>query len=121
MISAGTGNAFTFSAVILLILVWVISGPFFGFSDTWQLIANTFTSVVTFVMVFLIQNTQNRDTRATQLKLDELISAMADARNDLIDAENEPEEMVAREKQAIVAEKQRAADRSRNGEPAQHR
>ena len=120
-ISAGTGNAFTFSAAILLILVWAISGPFLGFSDTWQLIANTFTSVVTFLMVFLIQNTQNRDTKATQLKLDELIRAMADARNEFIDAENEPEEMVAREKRAIVAEKQRGADRPSNGEPAQRR
>ncbi len=79
------------------------------------------TTLVTFLMVFLIQNTQNRDAKATHLKLDELIRAVADARNQFIDAEDEPEEQIDREKRAIAAEKHRVAQDSSNREPAQHR
>ena len=70
-----------------IIVVWAATGPLFGFSDTWQLVINTSTTIVTFLMVFLIQNTQNRDAHAMQLKLDELIRAIKSARNSLIDLE----------------------------------
>ena len=73
---------------ILIIVVWLVTGPTFHFSDTWQLIINTATTVVTFLMVFLIQNTQNRDAKAMHLKLDELIRAVKGARNQLVDLEN---------------------------------
>src|SRR5438552_444201 len=74
------GSAWAFVGALVVILVWVLTGPTFHFSDTWQLIINTATTVVTFLMVFLIQNTQNRDTKAVQLKLDELIRAIKSAR-----------------------------------------
>lgn len=81
------GSAWAFCGAVLVILVWVITGPTFHFSDTWQLIINTATTVVTFLMVFLIQNTQNRDAKAVHLKLDELIRALKGARNKLVDLE----------------------------------
>ncbi|HEY8806166.1 MAG TPA: low affinity iron permease family protein, partial [Candidatus Limnocylindria bacterium] len=96
-VSDATGSVWTFALAIALILMWVATGPVFGFSDTWQLMANTFTTLVTFLMVFLIQNTQNRDAKATELKLDELIRAIAGARNKFIGAESEPEERLERE------------------------
>ena len=76
-VAHASGRPFTFVAAILIILVWAITGPMFGFSDTWQLVINTGTTIVTFLMVFLIQNTQNRDGAAIQVKLDELIRASA--------------------------------------------
>lgn len=120
-VSDASGSVWTFTLAVVLIIGWIVSGPMFGFSDTWQLIANTFTTIVTFLMVFLIQNTQNRDAKATQLKLDELIRAVGDARNTLIAAENEPEELLAKQKEMVVAEKHRAPGHSGNGEPAQRR
>jgi low affinity Fe/Cu permease len=79
-------------AAIILVAAWVVTGPVFGFSDTWQLVINSLTSAVTFVMVFLIQSAQNRDTAAIQLKLDELIRATHGATNDLMALERESEE-----------------------------
>jgi low affinity Fe/Cu permease len=82
------GSAWAFAVAVLVILIWIVTGPVFHFSDTWQLIINTATTVVTFLMVFLIQNTQNRDAKAMHLKLDELIRAVQGARNQLVDLEN---------------------------------
>ncbi len=82
------GSHWSFLIAILVVLAWAVTGPLFRFSDTWQLIINTGTTIVTFLMVFLIQNTQNRDARAMHLKLDELISAVKTARNEMIDIEH---------------------------------
>ena len=82
------GTAWAFAGAVLVILVWLLTGPTFHFSDTWQLIINTGTTIVTFLMVFLIQNTQNRDGKAMQLKLDEIIRALKKARNELVDLED---------------------------------
>src|SRR5438874_12029414 len=82
------GSAGAFAGAMLVILVWILTGPTFHFSDTWQLIINTGTTIVTFLMVFLIQNTQNRDGKAMQLKLDEIIRALKKARNELVDLED---------------------------------
>ncbi len=87
MTARATGHPTAFFFAVLVILVWGITGPTFHFSDTWQLVINTGTTIVTFLMVFLIQNTQNRDSEAVQLKLDELIRAMEGAHNALLDIE----------------------------------
>jgi low affinity Fe/Cu permease len=82
------GNPWCFFLAVLVIVAWGVSGPLFHFSDTWQLVINTGTTIVTFLMVFLIQNTQNRDAKAFHLKLDELIRAVHGARNKMIDLDN---------------------------------
>jgi low affinity Fe/Cu permease len=82
------GSRWAFVAAIGVILIWAVTGPIFHFSDTWQLVINTGTTIVTFLMVFLIQNTQNRDARAIHLKLNELIHAVDKAKNRMIDVEN---------------------------------
>ena len=82
------GSAWAFAGAVLVICIWILTGPTFHFSDTWQLIINTATTVITFLMVFLIQNTQNRDAKAMHLKLDEIIRALKGARNQLVDLED---------------------------------
>lgn len=87
-ISAWTGTATVFLGAVSIIIIWAITGPAFNYSDTWQLVINTGTTIVTFLMVFLIQNTQNRDSKAVQLKLDELIRATKGARNSYVGLED---------------------------------
>ena len=90
------GSAWAFAGALLIILVWILTGPTFHFSDTWQLIINTGTTIVTFLMVFLIQNTQNRDAKAMHLKLDEVIRALKNARDELVDLEDLSDEDLKR-------------------------
>jgi low affinity Fe/Cu permease len=86
--STAVGSPWAFILALLIIVVWAVTGPMFGYSDTWQLVINTGTTVVTFLMVFLIQNTQNRDAKAIHLKLDELIRGVEGARTGLVDLES---------------------------------
>lgn len=116
------GSAWAFSGAVLVIFVWVVTGPTFHFSDTWQLVINTATTIVTFLMVFLIQNTQNRDAKAVHLKLDELIRALKDARNELVNLEDlSDEELKKLEKQFRRMRKRAENDgsHSRHAEPAE--
>jgi low affinity Fe/Cu permease len=94
--SAILGSAWVFVVAVLVIVVWGATGPTFHYSDTWQLIINTGTTIVTFLMVFIIQNTQNRDAKAVHLKLDEIIRALKGARNELVDLEDFSDEDLAR-------------------------
>ncbi len=91
-VAVRTGQPSTFLIAFGIIVLWGVTGPIFGFNDTWQLVINTGTTIVTFLMVFLIQNTQNRDSEAVQLKLDELIRAVGDAQNDVMDLEEKSQE-----------------------------
>jgi len=103
------GRPKIFVIAFAVVVVWAISGPLFGFSDTWQLVINTATTIVTFLMVFLIQSTQNRDTEAMQVKLDELIRATNGAHNALLDLEELDEDKL----DAFRMKYQRLADRAR--------
>ena len=90
--SRWVGSKWAFAGALLLIFGWAATGPLFRYSDTWQLVINTSTTILTFLMIFLVQNAQNRDARAMQLKLDELLRAVTDARNEMIDLEDLSEE-----------------------------
>lgn len=112
------GRSVTFALACLSIVVWGVTGPFFVWSDTWQLVINTGTTIVTFLMVFVIQNTQNRDTQALQLKLDELIRVNTAARNSLMGLEEKSESEVSDIKSAFV-ELASAVDASAENHPGQ--
>ena len=115
--AAMLGSAWAFTAAVLVILVWLLTGPVFHFSDTWQLIINTATTIITFLMVFLIQNTQNRDAKAMHLKLDELIRAIKAARNELVDLEDLSDE----ELKSLEEQFQNMRKRAENDEsPSRH-
>ena len=104
-----TGHPFAFAFACLIIVVWGATGPLFGFSDTWQLVIKTSTTIVTFLMVFVIQNSQNRDSAAIQIKLDELIRAVEGAHNAFLDLEELTEEELDRIRRRYIA----LAERSR--------
>jgi low affinity Fe/Cu permease len=110
------GRPGTFVFAVTLILLWGLSGPVFGFSDTWQLIINTTTTIVTFLMVFIIQNTQNRDTEAMQIKLDELIRATQGAHNALLDLEELDDERLERYRRRYEALAAVAREKLKRGE-----
>jgi low affinity Fe/Cu permease len=110
-----SGRSVTFIGAVLIIVAWAITGPIFGFSDTWQLVINTGTTIITFLMVFLIQSTQNRDSEAMQVKLDELIHVMKGAQNALLDLEELEEEELDRIREGYqkIAERARGELRKR--------
>ena len=110
-----SGHPLAFMTACLIILVWVVTGPIFAWSDTWQLVINTGTTIVTFLMVFLIQNTQNRDSHAVQLKLDELIRAVEGAHNALLDIEELTEEELVLLRKRYAALAARARESVRQG------
>lgn len=112
-ISRVSGKPETFTVAILVILIWGISGPVFGFSDTWQLVINTGTTIVTFLMVFLIQNTQNRDGAAIQAKLDELLRATKDAREQFIGIEHLTDREVELIREALERESESSVNHKR--------
>jgi low affinity Fe/Cu permease len=104
-VANAAGSSWAFCLAALVVIVWAITGPVFGFSDTWQLVINTGTTIVTFLMVFLIQNTQNRDTKALHLKLDELLRAQSGARErEFIALEDRDEEELKAERTKLFAE-----------------
>ena len=115
--SAVLGSPWAFAGAILIIVVWALTGPTFHFSDTWQLIINTGTTIVTFLMVFLIQNTQNRDAKAMHLKLDEIIRALKKARNELVDLEDLSDEELKKIEEQF---KQLRKTAERNGPNMRH-
>jgi low affinity Fe/Cu permease len=102
------GSAWTFAVALSIIVIWGLTGPAFHFSDTWQLIINTGTTIVTFLMVFIIQNTQNRDAKAMHLKLDEIIRAIKGARNELVDLEELSDEDLKKLEQQFQRIRQKA-------------
>jgi low affinity Fe/Cu permease len=110
--SAVLGTAWAFIGALIIIAVWGLTGPVFNFSDTWQLIINTGTTIVTFLMVFLIQNTQNRDAKAMHLKLDELIRAVKGARNRLVDLEKLSDEELKELEEQFTRVRNKAAQRA---------
>lgn len=112
-ISEITGHYSAFSIAFLFIIIWALSGPIFQFSDTWQLVVNTTTTIITFLMVFLIQNSQNRDSYALHTKIDELIDVVKNADKDFIGIEHMPLEKLQKLKEKI---EEHAAHKERSGE-----
>lgn len=113
-VSAAAGQPLAFIVAVAVIVIWAVTGPLFDYSDTWQLVINTSTTIITFLMVFVIQNSQNRDAAALQAKLDELIRATAEARNEFIGIEHLTDVQLekiraALEREAIAAEEGREA------------
>jgi low affinity Fe/Cu permease len=109
-VAESAGSPWAFISTLAIVIVWVCVGPYFRFSDTWQLVINTGSSIVTFLMVFLIQNTQNRDTREIHLKLDELILVNSKARNDFMELDRLSDDNLAEMEQALsAARKKRSA------------
>ncbi len=106
------GTPYSFIIAFLLIIIWAVCGEFFNYSDTWQLVINTGTTILTFLIVFLIQNTQNRDAKTTHLKLDELILHMKSARNELIDLEDMSDEEIEKLQQEFEAIRSKVSKRS---------
>jgi low affinity Fe/Cu permease len=111
-LTSALGSLPALAASVLLVVGWAVTGPIFGFSDTWQLFINTTTTVITFWMVFVIQNSANRSSKATQLKLDEIIRAQADARNEFITLDRAPD--------AIIAEREREMLEVAQGDPGEN-
>ena len=111
-----TGKPLAFTVAVFVIVAWAITGPIFGFSDTWQLIINTATTVITFLMVFLIQSTQNRDSEAIQVKLDELIRLSKGGHNVLLDLEELEEEELDRIRQSYCRIAEEAREKLRRGQ-----
>jgi low affinity Fe/Cu permease len=103
-----------------VIVVWAFSGPLFGFSDTWQLVINTGTTIITFLMVFLIQSTQNRDSEAVQVKLDEIIRAIGSAKNEVLDLEELEEEDLDEIRQTYTRMAQKARESRSKEKAAKH-
>jgi low affinity Fe/Cu permease len=118
-VSAAVGSAWAFVVAALCVVIWAVLGPHYHYSDTWQLIINTSTTIVTFLMVFLIQNSQNRDARAIHLKLDELIRAVNGARNNLVDLEELSDEELDRLQQQFKRLQQREMRKTKDGKRAQ--
>ena len=112
-----TGRPATFASMTLLVVVWALCGPLFHYSDTWQLTINTGTTIVTFLMVFLIQATQNRDADAIQIKLDEIIRALDHAHNSLLDLEELEEEDLTKMRQSYLELAERARTALKRGKP----
>jgi low affinity Fe/Cu permease len=111
-----SGHPSAFGLAVLIVVIWLVTGPLFGFSDTWQLVINTGTTIVTFLMVFLIQNTQNRDSEAMQLKLDEIIRSLEGAHNALLDLEELEEKELDRIRARYVELARLARERRLRGE-----
>jgi low affinity Fe/Cu permease len=111
-----SGHPAAFGLAALVIVAWIVTGPIFGFSDTWQLVINTGTTIVTFLMVFLIQNTQNRDSEAMQLKLDEIIRSLQGAHNALLDIEELEETELDRMRKRYIDLARRAREQLGQGE-----
>jgi low affinity Fe/Cu permease len=115
IVARGAGRSSAFVTACLIIGTWAVTGPLFAFSDTWQLVINTGTTIITFLMVFLIQNTQNRDAQAMQIKLDEIIRAVAGAHNSLLDLEELTQEDLDRLRGRYVELARRAREGLRSG------
>jgi low affinity Fe/Cu permease len=110
------GHPATFLTAVAFVVTWAVTGPLFGFSDAWQLVINTTTTILTFLMIFLLQNSQNRDTDALELKLDEVIRALEGARNSMLAVEELDDEQRARMREAFEALGERSRDGEREGE-----